>query len=195
MNRGDPEAPQRLCDIDKVHYCFVCIHYETYFAKWVVGWWEIIRRPRKVWVTTELAGCISLYSHCFSTPSVLLMKKRRTVFTVLHICIWTTDFLLFLHIFPETKRKKKLWWSQTDMQASFALLWTHVLYLACRLSTWMCLATPSCSFWLIHKCYTVGLRRRTQLVHNLSNVPLPIGPFNFMAVPIKFTGGTSEHFR
>lgn len=107
MNRGDPAAPQTLCDIDRVHYCFVYVHYETYLAKWVVGWWEIIRRPRKVWVTTELAGCNSLSSHCFSTPSVFLMKKRRTIFAVLHICIWTTDFLLFLHILPEMKRKKK----------------------------------------------------------------------------------------
>lgn len=38
------------------------------------------------------------------------------------------------------------------------------------------------------------LKRRTQLIYNLSEVPLPIGPFHFMAVPIKFTGGTSEHF-
>lgn len=107
MNRGDPEAPQRLCNIDKVHYCFVYINYETYFAKWAVGWWEIIRRPRKVWVTTELSGCDSLYSHCFSTPSVLLMKKRRTIFTVLHICIWTTDFLTFPAHFSWNEKKKK----------------------------------------------------------------------------------------
>lgn len=82
-----------------------------------------------------------------------------------------------------------------SLSLSLSLVWIHVLYLAnwgwARKCVWQ---IHSAVLWLIHKCYMLGLKRGTQLLYNLSKVPLPIGPFNFMAVPIKFTGGTSEHF-
>lgn len=91
----------------KVHYCFVCIHYETYFAKWVVGWWEIIRRPRKVWVTTELAGCISLYSHCFSTPLLFYSWRKGGQSSQFFTYVFEQQIFYFSCTFFLKRKEKK----------------------------------------------------------------------------------------
>lgn len=155
---------------------FIWMCWKTYFAQWVVCWWWILSRPLRATANRKMTGNV----HCFF-PLFLFYPwtegKSQSFAHVFQQQIFTILALFFLKNEKKTKKKKLRLLS--DTQASFALSWTYVLYLAHQLSTWMCLATLPCSFWLIHKCYTVGLKRQTQLLCNLSKVPPANRPFNF----------------